>query len=271
MSDPSGPADRDLERFRESVPSHLELLEKARAELDRDPVEAAAALRRFARFVSEEADRLQLNSLRRPAGELIEAAAFDLAVHVEALEVALTALLPEQETHLHILIVEDESTSALLVRRVLEGDDREVRVVGTAKAARRALERDLFDLVVLDLILPDADGRHLLMELSREVDASRTSVIVVTAKGTATTRAECFAYGARAFLEKPLDPEELGRVTTDLLTKGGGREVRVGTDFRASGPRAGSRSISAHSGGSRGEGPPRTGAHRDGSERTGVG
>ena len=107
-----------------------------------------------------------------------------------------------------------------MFRASLEGDGRTIYVVGTAKEARAVLEGHEIDLVVLDLILPDADGRHLLMELSREVDPARTSVVVLTAKGTPTTRAECFAYGASAFLEKPLDPGALGTVAADLLNRG---------------------------------------------------
>ncbi len=106
-----------------------------------------------------------------------------------------------------------------MAQRSLEGEGRTITVVGTAEEARTQLEEHSIDLVVLDLILPDADGRHLLMELGRELDSSRTAVVVVTAQGTPTTRAECFAYGASAFLEKPLDPPTLGRVVADVLNR----------------------------------------------------
>ena len=193
MSDPTGSAHRDRERFLKSVPIHLELLQKARTELEEDPVEAAAALRRFSRFIADEAARLQLADTGEAARGLAEEASADLAVHADALEAALRQLLAEEETPVQILIVEDEPTSALLAQRALEGDGRTIYVVRTAKEARAALEGHEINLVVLDLILPDADGRHLLMELSREVDPARTSVVVLTAKGTPTTRAECFA------------------------------------------------------------------------------
>ena len=61
------------------------------------------------------------------------------------------------------------------------------------------------------------------MELSRDLDATSTSVVVVTAKGTPATRAECFAYGASAFLEKPIDVNALRSVADDVLAIGTAR------------------------------------------------
>ena len=219
MSDPSESVRRDQERFQEAVPAHLELLGKARIALDGDRVEAAAALRRFSSFLLAEATRLELSELGEAARSISEGPAFDLASQLEALEAALREYLPREDAPAEILIIEDEPTSALLARGALEGPGRTIQVVRTGERARSALAARVVDLVILDLILPDADGRHLLMELSREPDASRTAVVVLTARGTPTTRAECFAYGASAFLEKPLDPAELARVAADLLRR----------------------------------------------------
>jgi DNA-binding response OmpR family regulator len=202
------------------VPAHLELLGKARIGLDGDRVEAAAALRRASSFLQDEATRLGLLDLEDAARSVSEGAPFDLAGLVEALEGVLRGYLSAEELSAEILIVEDEPTSALLARGALEGPGRTIQVVRTGERARAALADHPVDLVVLDLILPDTDGRHLLMELSRELDASRTSVVVLTVSGTPTTRAECFAYGASACLDKPLDPTELSRVVADLLRRG---------------------------------------------------
>jgi DNA-binding response OmpR family regulator len=220
MSHYPGPARSDRDRFLDGVPAHLGLIQEAKVELERDPVEAAAALRRFASFVAEEAAHVGLEDVAAAALELSSAATFDLETRISVLEAALGSHLRQEEARVEILIVEDEPTSALLARSVLEASGRSIHVVRTAEKARRELQDRHVDLLILDLILPDADGRHLLMELSRELDARRTPVIVLTAKGSATTRAECFAYGARAFLEKPFKGEDLARIVTDVLKQG---------------------------------------------------
>ncbi len=220
MSDPRGSAHRDQERFLKSVPAHLELLRKARGELEKDPKEASTALRRFSRFISDEAARLQMEALGEAAHGLSEASEGDLTDRVDLLEGELLHLLPASEVPYQILIVEDDPTSALLAKQALQSEGRVIHTAPTAEEARSALQAHSVDLILLDLVLPDADGRHLLMELSRELGSERTSVVVLTAKGTGTTRAECFAYGASAFLEKPLDAVELDRIATDVLQRG---------------------------------------------------
>ncbi len=105
MSDPPGSAHRDRERFLKSVTAHLELLRKARAELEEDPVEAAAALRRFSRFIADEAAQLELDLIAGAARSLSQETSSDLAIPIEILEAALTQILPK-ETPVQILIVE---------------------------------------------------------------------------------------------------------------------------------------------------------------------
>ena len=224
MSDPAPPAHRDRERFLKRLPTHLDLIRKVRSELETDPANAAEALRRFATFVADEAARLEFGEIEGVARVLAEGTSSEAAAlsttlsQIDRLESLMVELVPPEEL-VQILIVEDEATSVLLAKRALEGEGRAVRVVQTAAAARAGLHEQPPDLVVLDLILPDADGRHLLMEISRDLGSARPSVVVVTASGTPTTRAECFAYGASAFLEKPLDPETLRRVASDVLNR----------------------------------------------------
>ncbi len=215
MSDSPGPLQRGRERFLKSAPAHLEALRRVRAELGTNPAEARGALLRVAGFIAGEAERSGVDSVARKARRLAEEEG-GVTSAIAALESALEELVAD-ESILRILIVEDDPASALLTRRALEGPGRSIDVAATAAEARRALAAQPADLIVLDLVLPDADGRHLLMELSRDLDSDATSVVVVTAKGTPATRAECFAYGASAFLEKPLDVDALRSVASDVL------------------------------------------------------
>src|SRR5688500_788627 len=71
------------------------------------------------------------------------------------------------------------------------------------------MEKGDLDLVVLDLILPDVDGRSLLTDMRGRPETAAVQVIVVTARGGPEARQDCYRLGADAFVEKPFDPEEL--------------------------------------------------------------
>ena len=110
-------------------------------------------------------------------------------------------------TATRILIVEDDPEMRHLVTAVLQEDDREVVAVSTAGDARSVLAREAFDLIVLDLILPDVDGRTLLSELREAPTTASAQVIVLSARTGPETKHECYSLGADAFVEKPFDPE----------------------------------------------------------------
>lgn len=129
-----------------------------------------------------------------------------------------------------ILVVEDDREMQYLFQVILAQDDREIHVAGTGAEAEAILaERDI-DLVILDLILPDTDGRSLLTRMREDRDTAGTPVICVTSNVGADVRADCFARGAEAFVEKPFDAK---RVATDIgvvLERYAAQERRIHED-----------------------------------------
>jgi len=109
-----------------------------------------------------------------------------------------------------VLIIEDDPEIQYILSVILAEDDREIIGAVTAQQARAALEGGDIDLVILDLILPDADGRSLLSELRGEPATAAVPVVVLTARAAPEIRQDCYALGADAFVEKPFDPEEFG-------------------------------------------------------------
>jgi DNA-binding response OmpR family regulator len=109
-----------------------------------------------------------------------------------------------------ILIVEDESKIAAPVRRALEREGFDVSVCETGRAALRVVERWRPDMVLLDLLLPDIDGR----EVAREVRTrSKVPIIMVTARGEESERVAGLELGADDYVVKPFSvPELLARV-----------------------------------------------------------
>src|SRR5690606_8847586 len=87
-------------------------------------------------------------------------------------------------TH-RILLVDDDPGEAALLERVVAGAGRTVALASSAAEAREALAAERPDLVVLDLVLPDADGRTLLAEIRRAAATRAVRAIVLSGRGDA--------------------------------------------------------------------------------------
>jgi two-component system phosphate regulon response regulator OmpR len=99
------------------------------------------------------------------------------------------------ETRNKILVVDDDLRLRQLLERYLSDQGFTVKAVPDAPAMDRALERELYDLIVLDLMLPGA--------------ANTVSVIMLTAKGDEVDRIVGLEIGADDYLPKPFNPREL--------------------------------------------------------------
>ncbi len=108
-----------------------------------------------------------------------------------------------------ILVVEDDRELQYLLGAVLADEKREILVVGTATEGLEALRDREVSLLILDLILPDADGRTVLSELRARAGTAALPVICVSIHTDPAVRDECYALGADAFVEKPFDPAAL--------------------------------------------------------------
>ncbi len=106
-----------------------------------------------------------------------------------------------------ILMIEDDARLASMVSEDLDRNGLGVSVAGTASEGLARLTREPFDLVLLDLMLPDADG----LDVCRRIRASGSAVpmIMLTAKGDPTDRVVGLELGADDYLAKPFDPREL--------------------------------------------------------------
>jgi diguanylate cyclase (GGDEF)-like protein len=107
-----------------------------------------------------------------------------------------------------LVIIEDDPEIQYILSVVLSDEGREIVAVESAAHARAVLAEADVDLVILDLILPDADGRSLLSELRAARATAAVPVVVITARAAPEIRQECFSLGADAFVEKPFDPDD---------------------------------------------------------------
>jgi len=106
-----------------------------------------------------------------------------------------------------ILVVDDENTITCALELLLGEHDYDVNTASTAKEAEALLARRWFDLVFLDLRLPDADGIRLLEHIKQT--APETEVILMTAHGSLEVTIDAIKRGAFYYLEKPFAFEQV--------------------------------------------------------------
>jgi two-component system phosphate regulon response regulator OmpR len=106
-----------------------------------------------------------------------------------------------------ILVVDDDARLRGLLQRFLEEQGFYVRAVGDGEQMDRALGRELFSLLVLDLMLPGEDGLAICRRLRAQ--GNDLPVIMLTAKGDDNERIEGLQAGADDYLPKPFNPQEL--------------------------------------------------------------
>lgn len=112
-----------------------------------------------------------------------------------------------------ILIAEDEPPIANLIKTALDGPDYRCGVAADGLTAADLLEKETFDLALLDIMLPGADGYEVL-EYCRTLEVP---VIFLTAKGTVEDRVKGLRLGAEDYITKPFELMELmARVETVL-------------------------------------------------------
>ena len=122
---------------------------------------------------------------------------------------------------LSVLVVEDEPVNRALLRAVLQNSSterlRDCDIVEAADLAeaRGSLREQHFDVVILDVRLPDGSGLTLARDLTATPRPTGQTVIVMSASVLPAERAEALASGCDAFLAKPFQPLQL----TDLLTQ----------------------------------------------------
>ena len=107
----------------------------------------------------------------------------------------------------HLLVVDDDPKLRELLRRYLSENQFEVSLAADAPAMNRLLQRQPFDLIILDLMMPGEDGLSIVRRLRGANDA--TPVIMLTAKGDDIDRIVGLEMGADDYLAKPFNPREL--------------------------------------------------------------
>ena len=125
-----------------------------------------------------------------------------------------------------ILVVDDESNIRALIDEILSEEGYEVTTAADAKQARAARKEHEFDLVLLDIWMPDIDGISLLKEWANNSEGG--AVVMMSGHGTVDTAVEATRLGAVDFIEKPVSLAKLLRTVEKALAVRRTREQRRG-------------------------------------------
>lgn len=118
-----------------------------------------------------------------------------------------------------ILIVDDEQDILQLISLNLQRQGYETESVADGLTALKVAQRDIPDLILLDIMLPGMDGVQVFKRLRKEVRTRRIPVILLTARSQQADKIAGLELGADDYITKPFSPKELVLRVTNLLRR----------------------------------------------------
>jgi adenylate cyclase len=106
----------------------------------------------------------------------------------------------------HILIVDDTQTTRELLSRRLSRDGHNIKEASNGRSALELITSESFDLVLLDMMMPDISGYEVLTQLKADRRFRHIPVIVISALDQTDSIVRCIEAGAEDYLSKPFDP-----------------------------------------------------------------
>ena len=117
----------------------------------------------------------------------------------------------------NILIVDDDRVVLSSCRRVLEAEGYDTSLTSSVKEALQILEEKNFDLLLVDVIMPEYDGIYLIGNVREKLP--RLPILVMSGYPTPETISSGLQMGATHFIAKPFTPDELVKAVGKALAK----------------------------------------------------
>jgi two-component system, sensor histidine kinase and response regulator len=135
----------------------------------------------------------------------------------------------------HVLLAEDNSVNQTLAMRLLEKRGYRVSVVDNGRAALEAMERDTFDLVLMDIQMPDMNGFEATAAVREKEKRSgaHMPIVAMTANAMKGDQEACLAAGMDGYVSKPIRSVELFATIENVLAQFSGSRVSKETSVDA--------------------------------------
>jgi adenylate cyclase len=119
-----------------------------------------------------------------------------------------------------ILVVDDNDLNCTLLRRRLERDDHRVTVAHDGRQALQKIDEERFDLVLLDVVMPEVTGLEVLQTVRKRYSMTDLPIIMATGNDESADIVEAFNLGANDYITKPFDfAVVMARVRTHLTLR----------------------------------------------------
>ena len=116
-----------------------------------------------------------------------------------------------------ILIVDDDEMVLIALNELLRPEGYEVHTFSSGTEALKKLDQNGYDLLMLDIIMPEMDGFELCKKIWEKENYRETPIVFLTAKSREEDRVQGIEAGANLFLSKPISPEKLLGIISDTI------------------------------------------------------
>lgn len=194
--------------FREKIASHLDVLIAARSALKKSDRDAVQTIHRVSFSLYCSSQYYGFPEITEVSREVIDSSENQLLENSGLLLEALQLAISQQSSSARankILIVDDNPEVSHLLGFKLDNAHCEILTAKTGAEAQEILDQETISLAVIDLHLPDIDGRNLLVELRQNVETHHIPIIILSASTSVASKTECYSLGADEYVEKPFD------------------------------------------------------------------
>ena len=119
-----------------------------------------------------------------------------------------------------ILIVDDSPSQLMGMKRIVEKLGHEALTAEDGAAGVEAAKANIPDLILMDVVMPNLNGFQATRAISKESTTAHIPIVLVTTKDQETDKVWGMRQGAKAYITKPFNENELVEVINNLLTAG---------------------------------------------------
>ncbi len=194
----------------QALPARIDSLKTQLDELEKGTEGAREAVRRLAHSLYGSGATYGFPRISEAARKLEVVSDQDLIQEGRKVVDLLEDIVVEfEKSPQSLLIIDDDPDIVLVLKFTLARLFNKIETAGTYEEAQSILKHQDYTLILLDLVLPDRDGREILVEMRRSPYMKRVPILVMSALTDFKHKQECHALGADGFIQKPFVPEEV--------------------------------------------------------------